>query len=354
MLLGRSLQDMYSIYACGSNGQHQLGLGHDHDCDSLQPVNLPLAGKPVQFAFGGNHTLILDLAGQVFASGNNEFGQCGIEEPATLRNFAKVPGTFSCIAAGWDYSVLVSTDGGIYTCGHGPNGELGLGPEPTVAGLSRVNLPITESVQTVVSSLNHIVVQMDSGRFVGWGACRHGQLGSQEPVILPQTGRLRPRQAISTPQILDFPPSKNVHVARNRTVLVAGQITVHGAGAQVVPVTANKVACMWSSVHFTASSARPEFGAGPVYSFGNDLHGQLFRYRLPAPLKDFACGSEHGLALLDDNTVWAWGWGEHGNCGKDDTSISMLYEGSQTFESERVVMVKGGQATSWVVTERSD
>lgn len=37
-----------------------------------------------------------------------------------------------------------------------------------------------------------------------------------------------------------------------------------------------------------------------------------------AVVKDIACGSNHCLALLDDDTVWSWGFGQGGRLGHGD------------------------------------
>lgn len=73
------------LFAFGSNGSGQLGLGHTEDVSiptrcvfddeaSPQADN----GKVVRIAAGGNHTLVLFENGAVYAAGCNVDGRCGL------------------------------------------------------------------------------------------------------------------------------------------------------------------------------------------------------------------------------------------------------------------------------------
>jgi protein ATS1 len=98
---------------------------------------------------------------------------------------------------------------------------------------------------------------------------------------------------------------------------------------------------MWSSVHLIENN--------DIRSIGNNSHSQLLSLGEDIQFEDFDVGSEHGL-LLSSNTVYAWGWGEHGNCGVK-TNSSNSFDLTILFEtSEKVVKLQGGCATSWVIT----
>lgn len=338
----------YRILACGSNGSFQLGLGNDQDHDTLQQVLIaPLAHMPPQaFAFGGNHTLVLFPNGELYATGSNEFGQCGLPKPPVLRTFTRVPGRWLQISAGWEFSVLYSQDGKAYSCGHGPKGELGLGEGRTIArDLSEITLD--EEIVKLRSSLNHTIAEVRSGKLIGWGSCRKGQLGPQEPIFL-KSGNTKPLPAIWAPSVLSIAPKRDFHIGRDRTVIVGDKTIVsYGADSQNVEVASTKVRCMWSSVHYRPEST----GQKPIVSLGNNLHGQLFDYKTPSPVVDFEVGSEHGLVLLLNNTVCAWGWGEHGNCGTNNTeSVTFDYANEIYTDPAEVIQLGGGQATTWIVT----
>jgi protein ATS1 len=89
-----------------------------------------------------------------------------------------------------------------------------------------------------------------------------------------------------------------------------------------------------------------------VLAWGRNDRGQLPPTDLRSA-KEVAVGSEHALALLEDRSVVAFGWGEHGNCGpntdaqgnvKGTCNQVPLPEGD--FE---VIGVGAGCATSWII-----
>ncbi|GMG29086.1 unnamed protein product [Ambrosiozyma monospora] len=112
-----------------------------------------------------------------------------------------------------------------------------------------------------------------------------------------------------------------------------------------------------------------------IKSIGNDSHGQLFPkdnkefYMNSIHIKDAAIGSEHGLILSDTDKVYAWGWGEHGNCGiqtndkkKEDVTFDYLNlvfdsmgstSNGQAGLRSHVVGLFCGCATSWVILENN-
>lgn len=370
----------YKILACGSNGNFQLGTGDDADTDTLREISVENASKPVQFAFGGNHTLILFEDGQVHACGDNSWGQCGIQKKEVVRSFTKVPGKFSKIAAGWEFSVLLSGDGKLYSCGHGPKGELGLGESVTDAtSLTRVELPKgvkASDIAEIKASISHVLAKTSDGKFVGWGASRKGQLGEME-YQKTNRGQNKPIGQLWTPRIVEFSGSQYC-MGRDRTIVakvrrrgekVLGMsgddsangdeigveeqetkigIGIFGKDPEYIDCAPLTVKAMWSSVHYTQTGQN----GVEIISKGNNLHGQLYNFTAQSPIAAFEVGSEHGLVLLADNTVYAWGWGEHGNCGrKQRESVTFDYLNLIYSEQEKVVGLACGLATTWLVTE---
>ncbi|GEQ69904.1 hypothetical protein JCM33374_g3580 [Metschnikowia sp. JCM 33374] len=347
----------FQILACGSNGSFQLGLGNDKDHNTLQHVpglEHLSAVAPKMFAFGGNHTLVLYPDGHLLATGDNEFGQCGIESPSKLEQFTRVPGKWKAVAAGWQFSILCSFDDVLYSCGYGPKGELGLGKHrPISPAPQKLTVPISDTVDSIQCSISHTVVKLSSGVLVGWGASRKGQLGSHAP-ILTASGKAKAVPALWDPVVLSFgKEAKEFCLGRDRTILVGDSINVLGSEPHEVHVRARSVKSMWSSIHYIAQDETT------IHSVGNNSHGQCFEYELPGAVKDFTVGSEHGLVLSADNCVYAWGWGEHGNCGvmRDDNVtfdfLNKVYGEDGEGEGE-VVMIAGGLATTWVVVKRGN
>lgn len=399
----------YRLLVCGSNGSYQLGLENDDDHSTLQSIDLPALAsmKPQAFAFGGNHTLVLFPDGRVFAAGNNEFGQCGIPNSESLQSFTELSGRWLEIAAGWEFSLLRSVDGHIYSCGHGPRGELGHGKETKICrelrkiDLSQVLSNLSHessSIHLMKASLNHVVIQLKNGTFIGWGACKKGQLGHIDPID-DNAERLKYPLALWNPKILDLPSGPFFVVGKEKTVIYneVGKImnlvslkqlledqSLSESGPSLAAfscgtnkLSANpddfssselnsedefksefleessinissstKIQCGWSSIHILKD--------GALHSYGKNTHGQLYNQSVcQDSILDFAIGSEHGVILTNNQTVYAWGWGEHGNCGlgEDPFDHNEIYKGNK---KEKAVGLACGLATTWIVVEELD
>lgn len=339
----------YKVLACGSNGNSQLGTGDDKDYDNLQRIEFPHGASisPIKkFAFGGNHTLILLKDGQLFASGSNEFGQCGLTESKSIPRFRKVPGKWENVSAGWEYSHFYSKDNILYACGHGPKGELGLGANVTYAKELQQVKGIKDIANLVALelSINHVIVHLDDGSLYGWGASRKNQLGSFAGVP-NKRGQIKPLALLWEPTRLEF-TSGELHLGRERTLLVGKTLQVIGKDPLQLNIEAIKAGAMWSSIHYSHTRD----GDLVISSHGNDSHGQLFKYKAPAKIVDFEVGSEHGVILTETGLVYAWGWGEHGNCGvPKNGSVTFDYLNEIYNGGEKVIAMACGLATTWLV-----
>lgn len=348
----------YRLFVCGSNGSYQLGLGNNEDHNELQEVKLPeLDGtRPKSIVFGGSHTLLLFPDGKVFATGDNGYGQCGVAHPKLFQSFTQIPGIWLDIACGWEFSVLRSTDGHIYSCGKGPKGELGLGNNVEITrrltkvdlGLNKLNkLNADSPVRQLKANFNHVIIQMEDRTYIGWGNCSKGQLGEFYATRLVDS-IYRHRTGISEPTRLDIPLAREFSLGKERTILFNPEDSStdliqydNKLEASSDMPSAEKIECGWSSMHVLSE--------GTIISKGKNTHGQLFdAERSSKRFIDFAIGSEHGVALSDDNIVYAWGWGEHGNCGPNHVSDFELCE---IYRGEKVVDMFCGLATTWIVTE---
>lgn len=376
-----------------------MGLGNDSDHDQLQEVHLPplKSLKPTSLAFGADHTLILFPNKQVYSSGGNKYGQCGILNQSLLKKFTEISGSWIAIAAGWEFSILLSETGDLYSCGYGPRGELGQGKDIKNSNIPRkIDLSAISNhervrgspVCQVMASLNHVVARLENGTFIGWGTCRKGQLGSMKPTSMSGDAPVYPR-SIWEPQVLELPEGPYYTVGKERTVVydvtgiingpllaqpILGRTSTqdtlldlngcdtsvlsrvnlttepspqsHCQLSTVIEIGRKKPSpeliaqCGWSSFHFWKD--------GDLWSFGKNLHGQLFnRQQNTQRVTDFAIGSEHGAVLLQDGTVQAWGWGEHGNCGPGAKDFTL----NQVYQGETVVGLSCGLATTWIITE---
>ncbi|KAJ2354834.1 hypothetical protein IWW50_003672, partial [Coemansia erecta] len=65
-----------------------------------------------------------------------------------------------------------------------------------------------------------------------------------------------------------------------------------------------------------------------------------------AAITDFACGSNHNIALAGDGRAYAWGYGEMlqlGNGEEEDVELPMLLEGQKIAGKAIIKVAAGGQ-----------
>lgn len=364
------------LYALGSNGSGQLGIGHDQDVSIPRQVLFrPEASSVVvKVAAGGNHTLLLTADGKLYWAGDASTGAGGpltqgqkdllaakkvfVAQEVTLPKDdddlnATRPVKFA--AATWEASIIVQSDSRardtiVSTFGAGAKGELGQGEfiirTPAV---SRINdfPPAATEVVDLAACMGHVVVVLSNGEAWGWGNGRKGQLGTGVDGV------------VNTPQRLEgvgFDVARVV-CGREFTCLFAkgheGKVRVLGADKNGLRSTAPGQVAGWRDVGASWGGVYVLKGDGTLLSWGRDDHGQLAPEGLPE-LAKMAVGSEHAVALAIDGDVLSWGWGEHGNCGPQmengdvkgrwNTIASKKYIplGSE------ITAVGAGCATSWI------
>lgn len=180
-----ALTNSGDLYAWGSNSYGQLGLGTTTEKVSKPTLVKTLQGVPIAFIMcGGSHSFAVTKSGAVFGWGKNTFGQLGLNH-AESRSFPTQLKTLRtigvrCIACGDDFSVFLTHEGGVLTCGAGSFGQLGHG------NCNNEILPrmVTELMGSTVTQIScgkrHVFALVPSrGRVYGFGIGGSGQLGNR-------------------------------------------------------------------------------------------------------------------------------------------------------------------------------
>jgi protein ATS1 len=376
---------LLKLFALGSNGSGQLGIGHHDDTSSPHPCvfefdELQLLGHDdqiVKVVAGGNHTLILLSSGAVFAAGSNDYGQCGLSSSikhtdiymrVKLRPEARNGGEevefFEDISATWEASFF-STGDRIHVRGQGLRGELGLGEavkqtaEETGVIVLSEELDCSSRIEEIKSGMGHTVVLNEDGQLLGWGAGRKGQLGEeskQEKIVWKPRKIGMPLQAAKITIGRDFTFVAGVkdrwhwllgdkkyeseHLPDLKSFVIA-------SGEATYDLTAS-----WSNIYALTHSDHQLNG------WGRNDRGQLPPKNLPK-LKSVAAGSEHCVGLTMEGKVVAWGWGEHGNCGPDTDAQANVAGGRWNelpvpiSDTEQVIGVGAGCATSFIIVRET-
>ncbi|WFD19208.1 hypothetical protein MCAP1_001431 [Malassezia caprae] len=279
------------LYACGSNSEGQLGIGHTQDvgawtrCTDGERAFPPHGWMVVEIASSATGTLALCERG-----GDRELWTCGRAWPGRDTSaFARVDtlelgitGRLVHVAAVWDCVYVVervSEGDQIWALGaSNAFGQWGTGPSPAQrapAWRHRVDvrcMPDADAgpwrVHAIAGGVRHVLAVLTSAHahwLVGWGHARHGQLG-------PLDARV-----VHAPQAL---------------------LCLWRAGAHAPPTHALALGMAHSVVTVQ------QHGATRVYLWGSNKHGQL---DMPGWAWD-ECGSTAQHATVPQTVVPACMW----------------------------------------------
>ncbi|XP_033158858.1 probable E3 ubiquitin-protein ligase HERC4 isoform X2 [Drosophila mauritiana] len=184
------------LYSWGSNIYGQLGVNSPNDLTHCNyPLRLTtLLGIPLAaIACGGNHSFLISKSGAVFGWGRNNCGQLGLNDetnrayPTQLKTLRTLGVRF--VACGDEFSVFLTNEGGVFTCGAGAYGQLGHGFSSNEM-LPRMVMELMGSTITQVACGNrHTLALVPSrGKVYAFGLGSSGQLGtrSTKNLMLPQ------------------------------------------------------------------------------------------------------------------------------------------------------------------------
>ncbi|KAF6141432.1 hypothetical protein GIB67_021248 [Kingdonia uniflora] len=198
-----------SLYACGSNLCGVLGQGPETtQCSAFSRISFPSSSDVINVSASHNHAAFVMQSGEVFTCGDNSSFCCGhgevrraIFKPMLVDALKNV--AFKQVAAGLSFTVFLTKQGCIYTCGSNSHGQLGHGdtidrPTPKIVellgGLSRV-------VQ-IAAGPSYTLAVTEDGTLYSFGSGTNFCLGHGE-----QHNELRPRPVQAFKR-------KNIHVVR--------------------------------------------------------------------------------------------------------------------------------------------
>ena len=413
------------LLAAGSNGRGQLATGHSQDAHSFipckfsknttSPPSSALSPEIVSIVGGGNHTLALlswanDSAaslgvwgcgdgtkGQLGPGYNADSDQCAVLRPLTLpwEEQGLFGYTISSVAACWETSffVLSKNDHHDLLASMGGNdfGDLGIGDASSkkklkapfhIVDFSHIVGSAAQlvSITDITAGPHHVIVLLraDKKQYIaGWGTARHGQLGS---LLLP-SGRALPFStspvAIDLPIDVQLDPVLSVRAGNQHSIFLhaSGHISALGSDAKGqlqglrMAEDVQAIDCTWNgtyirtplALHSTGTNARGQLGRREPTS--SRAPSGAVRFPVEARVLDFACGSEHVLAIVEESrgrrAVWGWGWNEHGNLGTgslDDVNVPVKIWPPPAAESEAMTSIAlrvwAGCGTSWIAISK--
>ena len=178
------------IFACGDNEFGHCGLGH-FNSPQITPSLIPNApSNTVQFVCGSDHSLFLDLEGNVYSVGYNDMGQLGLGHNTKRNELNKIPNipAIKIISCTFSSSYLIDFEGNLWTFGFNKHGQLGHGDN------TRFNIPKKVNTLKDIQQISngscsfHFIAKNSQNQIFVTGNNNHGQLGTgdTESVSIPK------------------------------------------------------------------------------------------------------------------------------------------------------------------------
>ncbi|XP_029770422.1 secretion-regulating guanine nucleotide exchange factor isoform X5 [Suricata suricatta] len=259
-----------ALFAWGANSYGQLGLGHKEDV--LLPQQLNDFWKPEcvrRITGGGGHSAIVTGEGGLFVCGLNKDGQLGLGHTEDVLYFTTCRSLLGCpvqqVACGWDFTIILTENGQVLSCGSNSFGQLGVPHGPRRCVVPQAIELLREKVVCIAAGLRHALAA--TGMEKSKATCVLA--GSDHSASLTETGKV-------------FTWGRADYGQLGRT------LESHEG---------------WKPQ--SHDSALP--CSGPQKSMPSCL-------RCLTGAAEVSCGSEHNLAVIG-GTCYSWGWNEHGMCG---------------------------------------
>jgi len=353
-----------SLWAWGNNFFGILTTTTGNNQFTSTPTPQPLAGTWAQVAIGGRGCLALKADGSLWAWGDNRYGQLG----NTLGNGTanayptpvQLPGTYAQVAAGFNHCLALSATGTLYTWGSNMGGTLGYATNLGTSFANPTPTPVAGSYTAIAAGLNHSLALRVDGSLWAWGLNDYGQLGQ-----LAGAGTTTPS---ATPQQV---PGTYVRVAAGGAHNLAlkadgslwawgdnryGQLGAAATSGRAAPnPTPTQVPGTYVQVAAGSQHSLSLQANGQLLAWGMNFYGQLGTgsttgISTPSPTPAFAGtalptrstagGSNFGLAIKADGTLWAWGNNEYGQLGTGN-GISQLRPTKVGTDTDWVQVVAG-------------
>ena len=340
---GALAQGVAGVAGWGANQYGQLGIGSE--VGSEVPLSVAETSEATQIAAGEHDSIVRLGGGTVEDWGGNEFGQLGIGTTsgpmACLISFAcstkpvlvsKLSGIRE-VASGANFNLALESNGKVMAWGLGTSGQLGDGTlesadEPVeVKGLVEVT--------AIAAGRATGVALLSSGKVETWGANEFGQLGdgattmtpSDEPVavkgltsvasVAAGANHVLARRSNGT--IKAWGANEYGQLGNNSTTQSDEPVEVVNLGKSAIAVAAG----LHHSLALLNNDTVKAWGANEYGQLGN---GSLLASHEPVSVKGLtsasaiAAGAYHSLAILSGGTVKAWGDNESGQLGNGSST----------------------------------
>ena len=183
------------LYAWGRNNYYQLGVNDGTTTDKTSPVLIKQNIVSISAVY--YHSLAIDTSGNLWVWGLNNYSQLGdgsttnLRIPTQIRTGNLISGgatvnvpKFKTISGGSDHTLAIDVEGNLWAWGSNENGCLGYGSLSSTPKNRPLKLDTNVSF-TAVNAFSQSIAICEDGRVWTWGRGRHYRLGQGNSNDLP-------------------------------------------------------------------------------------------------------------------------------------------------------------------------
>ena len=282
-----------SLWACGYNGNGPLGLGSVSDpVTTFTQVTININNDVKQIACGNSHTVILKNDGSIWSCGYNYYGQLGLSDSSNRAAFTQITTNINNdvkqIACGYNCTVILKTDGTVWTCGYNGYGQLGLGNNTSQKIFTKVTTNVSNDVKQIACGVDHTVILKNDGSVWACGYNYDGELGLGN----------------TTSQTIFTQVTTNI----NNDVK---QIACGGYFTFIIKNDGSVWTCGYNNYG--------QLGLGAMDDNAHKTFTQVTT-NINNDVKQIACGRSFTFIIKNDGSVWCCGYNNRGQLGLGDTT----------------------------------
>lgn len=271
---------------------------------------------------GGHHTLLIKSDGSLWTWGWNSPGQLGDGTSNTNPVPTQVGSGFSTLAAGLRHSLAIKPDRTLWAWGYNAFGELGDGSQAT----QRSPVKIGSDYASVAGGEHHSVALKTDGSLWAWGYNADGRLGDGTT-----TDRTSPVNIGAGFAAVAAGYQHTLALKSDGTLWAWGN-NDSGQLGDGTTTTRSSPVLIGSGFSFVAAGQSHSLALktdGSLWAWGSNSLGQLgdgttTSQNAPKQIgTDFiymAAGSAHTVAIKTDGKLWAWGYNAFGQLGDGSTT----------------------------------
>ncbi|CAN6691121.1 unnamed protein product [Malus baccata var. baccata] len=319
-----------SLYSCGASLCGVLGHGSEtKQCVTFTRINFPSPVHVVQVSASHNHAAFVMQSGEVFTCGDNSSFCCGHKDtnrPIFRPRLVEALKGLPCkqVATGLNFTVFLTRQGRVYTCGANPHGQLGHGDTIDSPTPKMIEMPEgIGSIVQIAAGPNYVLAVTDNGLVYSFGSGSNFCLGHGE-----QHDEFQPRA------IQKF-KRQGIHVVR-----------VSAGDEHAVALDSNGFVHTWGKGYCGALGHGDEI----------DKTTPELLTKLKSHLAVQVCARKRKTFFLCDNgSVYGCGWMSFGSLGFPDRGLSDKILSPRILDSLRdhhVSQISTGLYHTVVVTNR--